>query len=62
MTTPDLAAAIDGATEPTNPLAGLVERATQDVGAPFEPEVVDARARLQGDDPAAFERRRCDLK
>jgi hypothetical protein len=57
-----IADAIDGAEEIPNPLAGLVERAATDPGAPFMPEALEALAALQSDNRAAFEALRSQLK
>ncbi|WP_287787807.1 hypothetical protein [Acidiphilium sp.] len=45
-----------------DPLAGLVERATDDPGAPFKPDVLIALAELRAEDRAAFEALRATLK
>lgn len=55
-------AAIEGATEVSNPLEGLVDKAAQDAGAPFEPVVLTRLTALKSEDRAAFEALRAKLK
>jgi hypothetical protein len=50
-----IVAAIDAAEELRDPLDGLVEKTAKDPGAPFEPDVLERRARLKKDDRGAFE-------
>ena len=57
-----IAATIDTAEEISDPLDGLVEKATSDPGAPFTPEVLERLAALKQDDRAAFELLRSRLK
>ncbi len=45
-----------------DPLAGLVERATDDPGAPFKPDILIALAELRAEDRPAFEALRARLK
>ncbi len=54
--------AIEAAEAIADPLDGLVERTHEDVGAPFEAEVLEALARLKADDLPAFQRLRNRLK
>jgi len=57
-----VAEAIEAARTVVDPLDGLVERTRKDAGAPFEPEVLRALGELKGEDLAAFQRLRQDLK
>jgi hypothetical protein len=57
-----VAAAIEAAEEVQDPLDGLVERATSDPGAAFEPNVLDRLAELKADDRARFVRLRSQLR
>jgi hypothetical protein len=57
-----IAAAIDGAEEMPDPLAGLAERTAADPGAPFMPEALEALAALKSDNRATFEALRSQLK
>ena len=53
---------IEAAEEVTDPLDNLVERATDDPGAPFQPDVLAALCELKRDDQAAFEQLRASLR
>jgi len=57
-----IAEAIDAAEEMVDPLAGLVERTTNDPGAPFIAEVLEALAALKKENRATFEALRSQLK
>ena len=57
-----IAQAIKAAEEFIDPLEGLVEKATANPGAPFQPEVLERLAALKQDDLPAFERLRAQLK
>jgi hypothetical protein len=54
--------AINSAEDLADPLAGLVEKAASDPGAPFMPEALEALAALRQDNRAAFEALRSQLK
>jgi hypothetical protein len=54
--------AINDAEEISDPLEGLVEKATADPGAPFVPEVLARLAALKREDRAEFEKIRAQLK
>ncbi len=54
--------AIEDAEEIPNPLDGLVERAAEDPGAPFAPDVLEWLIALKAEDRAAFEALRFRLK
>jgi len=54
--------AIEDAEEIPNPLDGLVERAAEDPGAPFAPDVLECLIALKAEDRAAFEALRFRLK
>ena len=58
----DIRDLIDSAETVPDPLEGLVERAKEDPGAPYDPDVVDALANLRKNDLAEFERLRHLLK
>jgi hypothetical protein len=53
---------INSAEDLADPLAGLVEKAASDPGAPFMPEALEALAALRQDNRAAFEALRSQLK
>ncbi len=55
-------AAIEDATEISDSLEGLVDKAAQDAGAPFEPVMLARIAALKSEDRAAFEALRAELK
>lgn len=57
-----IADTIDGAEEILDPLAGLAEKTTDDPGAPFMPESLEALAAHKRDNRAAFEALRSQLK
>jgi hypothetical protein len=57
-----VAVAIDEAEEVRDSLDGLVERAVNDPGAPFAPDVIERFAELKKDNRAAFESLRAQLK
>jgi hypothetical protein len=57
-----VAAAIDEAEEVHDSLDGLVERAVNDPGAPFAPDVIERLAELKKGNRAAFESLRAQLK
>ena len=57
-----IAAIIDGAEAPADPLEGLVERAEKDQAAVFLPEVVERLAALRKGNRAAYELLRLKLK
>ena len=48
-------AAVDNAAEVRDPLAGLVTRAAENLGVPFEDHVLEALAAIKSDDQPAFE-------
>lgn len=54
--------AVEDAEEIPNPLDGLVERAREDRGAPFAPDVLECLIALKAEDRAAFEALRFRLK
>ena len=57
-----VAAAITAAVELPDPLDGLVDRAADDPGAAFTPEVLERLAELKKEDRAAFETKRSQLR
>jgi aspartate/methionine/tyrosine aminotransferase len=57
-----IADAIDTAEEICSPLDDIIERSIGDPGAPFDPEVIRALARLRGTDFRAYETVRAKLK
>jgi hypothetical protein len=57
-----ITAAIDAAEDIRDPLEGLVEKTTTDPGAPFAPEALERLATLKGEDRAALEALRAQLK
>jgi hypothetical protein len=58
----DLADVIDAAEDVRDPLDELLERTKEDLGAPFEPEVLELLQTLKNEDRAAFEAFRAKLK
>lgn len=60
--TDDIVRAIDEAEIVADPLDGLVARAAEDAGAPFDPAVLPRLAALKQREPAAFESLRAQLR
>ena len=57
-----VAAAIAAAEEIPDPLDGLIERTTDDPGAPFVPEVLERISAMKKEDRAGFDALRVQLK
>ncbi len=62
ISTDTIRTAVDDAEEVCDPLDGLVDRAAQDPGAPFDPITLARLASLKTEEPAAFEVLRAQLK